>query len=219
MNMLFRRNMPTTRAGFRFLHYLLLVSGGLVLSVSIFAYAQSFLFQARWSHALGPDLDHRTQISGRGDPPSAKQPIGSLADSREVMGRLAIPRLGFSVIVLEGTDQQTLRLAPGHIENTAQPGDSSNVAIAGHRDTHFRALENIRKGDEISIATSTGDFKYVVQWTRVVGPEDVYVVQPSSVPELTLVTCYPFHYIGSAPKRFIVRALPPRLPHESAGLF
>jgi sortase A len=198
------------RAGYRYLSYFLLIAGGLTLSFSVVGYAQSYFFQALQLRVMRQEPAISAQPPGRGELEDTKQPgklDESFFDSREVLGRLEIPRLKLSLTVLEGDDQKTLRLAPGHIENTAFPGDVGNAAIAGHRDTHFRALENIRKGDEISIATSEGAFKYFVQWTRVVGPDDVSVLQSSSVPELTLVTCYPFHYIGSAPKRFIVRAI------------
>jgi LPXTG-site transpeptidase (sortase) family protein len=192
-------------------HYILLASGVFVLALSIWGYVKSSLFRAHLLRAQGHRLENKTSIGWqenllRTSRPS-DDPGSSLPESDGVLGRVEIPRLGVSLFVLEGTDQKTLQLAPGHIENTAFPGDAGNVAIAGHRDTHFRVLESIRKGDAISIATSERMFRYTVQWTKVVNPEDVYVLRPSSRSELTLVTCFPFHYIGSAPRRFIVRAL------------
>ncbi len=124
----------------------------------------------------------------------------------DVLGRLDIPRVGVSVAVLQGTGSRTLRLGAGHIESTSLPGDSGNVGIAGHRDTFFRALRDVRKHDEIQLQTATGLFHYQVDWIEVVAPDDVSVLAPTTEAALTLVTCYPFQFLGAAPKRFIVRA-------------
>jgi sortase A len=123
-----------------------------------------------------------------------------------VIGRLEIPRLRVSTIVRAGTDARTLRLAVGHIAGTPLPGQRGNVGLAGHRDTFFRRLRNIRPEDEIRFVTPEGTFTYRVQRTDVVRPTDVWVLDPTEQPTLTLITCYPFTYIGSAPQRFIVRA-------------
>jgi sortase A len=123
-----------------------------------------------------------------------------------VVGRVEIPRVGVSAIVREGDDTRTLRGAVGHIPGTAFPGDRGNAALAGHRDTFFRGLRDIRKGDDILLSTSAGDVHYVVRNTRVVEPTDVSVLTPTSQSTLTLVTCYPFNYLGAAPRRFIVQA-------------
>jgi sortase A len=109
-------------------------------------------------------------------------------------------------MVREGQDAKTLRRAIGHIPATALPGQPGNVAIAGHRDTFFRHLGDLRTGDSIGFSTMDGDFAYEVESLSVVGPEDVEVLAPSQEKVLTMVTCYPFFYIGNAPKRFIVRA-------------
>ena len=124
------------------------------------------------------------------------------------IGRLEIPRIGLSVVVLEGSDTGTLRLGVGRVRNSSLPGDPGNVVLAGHRDTFFRSLREIRSGDKISLRTPEGTFPYTVDWTSVVNPSDTSVLLPTASPALTLVTCYPFYYIGSAPQRFIVRALP-----------
>ncbi|MDE3197538.1 MAG: class D sortase [Acidobacteriota bacterium] len=119
---------------------------------------------------------------------------------------LDIPRLGLSVPVAEGTGSQILRRAAGHIEGTAFPDEAGNVGIAAHRDTLFRKLSGIRPGDAILLTTTSGQYKYSVEWMKVVAPRDVQVLAGAHDPELTLVTCYPFGYLGSAPERFIVRA-------------
>lgn len=129
------------------------------------------------------------------------------------LGRIDIPRLGVSAIVRAGSDAKTLRLAVGHIPGTAFPGEAGNVGLAGHRDTFFRRLKNIRADDLISIATVDGTYAYRVERTAVVNPSDVWVLDPTDHGTLTLVTCYPFSYVGSAPQRFVVRArLQPAAP-------
>jgi sortase A len=125
---------------------------------------------------------------------------------RGLIGRVEIPRLDISAIVREGVDSNTLRQAVGHVPNTAFPGDPGNVGIAAHRDTFFRNVRNIRKGDRVMMVTRKGTFEYTVDSLKIVAPTDVRVLDPTPVPVITLVTCYPFNYIGSAPKRFIVRA-------------
>jgi sortase A len=109
-------------------------------------------------------------------------------------------------MVREGIDRKTLRLAVGHIPATALPGQAGNVCVAGHRDTFFRGLKDLRTGDEIQFSTLSGDFHYVVEWLVVVDPDNAGSLAPSSENLLTMVTCYPFYYVGAAPKRFVVRA-------------
>ncbi|MFW6175702.1 MAG: class D sortase [Acidobacteriota bacterium] len=124
----------------------------------------------------------------------------------EPVGRLRIPRLALSVMVAEGADPAVLRRGAGHLPNTALPGRGGNVGIAAHRDRHFRPLKDVTSGDEIVLETVVGTFRYQVEWTRIVPPERVDVLHPTDAPALTLVTCYPFYYVGNAPDRFVVRA-------------
>jgi sortase A len=119
---------------------------------------------------------------------------------------LSIPRVQLSTIVLHGTDAQTLRRGPGHLDYTALPGEDGNVVIAGHRDSFFRPLRNIRVDDDIFLDTVGGQFHYRVTSIHVVGPRDVSVLAATSEQVLTLITCYPFWVLGHAPDRFIVRA-------------
>jgi sortase A len=124
-----------------------------------------------------------------------------------VIGRIEVPRLSLTAMVREGVEEDTLRRAVGHIPSTALPGQMGNVALAGHRDTFFRKLRDIRNSDKILLSTLHGDYDYQVQSVKIVMPTDLGVLEPSPGEQsLTLVTCYPFNYIGSAPKRFIVRA-------------
>jgi sortase A len=120
--------------------------------------------------------------------------------------KIEIPSIRLAAMVLEGEDEETLRLAVGHISGTAVPGPSGNVGLAGHRDTFFRPLLRIHMGDMILVSTNASAFQYRVTSTLVVHPEDVQVLHDTQRPILTLVTCYPFHYIGPAPERFIVHA-------------
>jgi sortase A len=122
------------------------------------------------------------------------------------VGQIEISRIGLTAMIVEGTEDATLRLGVGHITGTALPGQEGNIAMAGHRDTFFRPLRNILKDDEIKLTTLNGSYRYVVDSTKVVGPEEIGVLYNSHEAILTLVTCYPFNYIGSAPQRFIVRA-------------
>lgn len=122
------------------------------------------------------------------------------------LARLEIPSLELTSLVVDGVDDVTLRRAVGRIPSSSRPGEPGNVALAGHRDTDFRALQHLKKGDRIDLATSEGRFGYEVDWIRIVAPERVDVLAPESTPTLTLVTCYPFHYIGRAPLRYVVRA-------------
>ncbi|HKW96268.1 MAG TPA: class D sortase [Bryobacteraceae bacterium] len=124
----------------------------------------------------------------------------------EVFARLWIPRLRTTLYVVEGTSPQALRRGPGHLQGSAMPGSEGNCIIAGHRDTHFQALKGIHTGDKIQIRTVEGTYTYRVSGTTVVAPNNTSVLEPSSRPELHLITCYPFRYVGNAPKRFVVGA-------------
>ncbi len=137
--------------------------------------------------------------------PNATTPLA--ADLRPAtVGKIEIPVLGLATRVLEGDDARTLRLAVGHIPGTAIPGPSGNVGLAGHRTTFFRSLQKIKVGDSIRYSSPAGTFTYRVVSLRVVFPSAIEVLDSTQRPSLTLVTCYPFHSIGAAPKRFIVHA-------------
>jgi sortase A len=107
---------------------------------------------------------------------------------------------------MEGTSSKTLRRAAGHIAGTSLPGQPGNIGISGHRDTFFRPLRHIERNDLITLTTVSGEYRYRVLSTSVVGPDDVAVLEPGADEILTLVTCYPFYFVGPAPNRFIVRA-------------
>jgi sortase A len=129
----------------------------------------------------------------------------ALRSQRGLVGRLEIQRLGLSVMVMEGDDHRTLRRAVGHIPGTAIPGQKGNIALTGHRDTFFRPLRNIRLDDIVTLTTLEGEYRYRVLATLVVSPDNVSVLDPGRNEILTLITCYPFYFVGAAPNRFIVR--------------
>ena len=138
------------------------------------------------------------------DPP--RQRTRSELRRSGLIGRLEVPRLGLLAIVQEGVDGDTLRFAAGHVPGTALPGEPGNVVIAAHRDTLFRPLERVRRGDAVRLLTPDGAFSYVVTHVEVVEPTRLDVLEPRSPREATLVTCYPFRFVGKAPLRFVVRA-------------
>jgi sortase A len=123
-----------------------------------------------------------------------------------VIGRVEVPRLKISAVVRSGVDDKTLKRAVGHVPKTALPGEPGNVGIAAHRDTFFRNLKGVKVGDVIRMVTPSGTYEYAVQSLKIVLPRNIEVLDPTPEPALTMVTCYPFNYVGSAPKRFIVRA-------------
>jgi sortase A len=143
--------------------------------------------------AVLPDPD-------RGLPPSTSGRGG-------IVGRISIPRLHLSAMVEEGVDEVTLSRAVGHIPGTALPGEEGNIGIAGHRDTFFQKLKDLRPHDKIDFTTHAGRYRYVVDSLTVVEPSDVSVLEATGGKILTIVTCFPFHYIGNAPRRFIVHAV------------
>jgi sortase A len=124
------------------------------------------------------------------------------------MGRLTIPERGISVMVLEGVEDDILDIGAGHVPGTPLPGSDGNFAVAAHRDTFFRELRNIRAGDTIRFSTHEGTFRYFVTTTEIVEPSETRVLKFHGGAELTLITCYPFSFVGAAPQRFIVHARP-----------
>ncbi len=148
----------------------------------------------------GESVESRESPSPRAIANSIKNVQGGL------IGRIEILRLGVSVVVVEGSAKSTLRRAAGHIVGTALPGQPGNIGVSAHRDTFFRPLRNIQRDDIITFTTVRGDYRYRVISTKVVDPYDVAVLNSDGTEILTLVTCYPFYFVGAAPERFIVRA-------------
>jgi sortase A len=161
-----------------------------------FVLVDGWTFQNRERHHFEQLLQTR-QVSNGALPQAADAGL---------IGRIEIPRLGLSVMVMEGTTGTVLRHAVGHIQGTALPGQPGNVGLSGHRDTFFRPLRKIQRNDIITLTTLAGEYRYRVVSIRVVSPSDVSVLEKGSSEVLTLVTCYPFYFVGPAPNRFIVRA-------------
>lgn len=138
---------------------------------------------------------------------ASTSPAGDVEAVRSgLVGRIGIARLGLSAVIAEGADETVLQRAVGHVPGTALPGKPGNVGLAGHRDTFFRILRDVRPNDIVVLATERGEFLYRVVSTQVVGPHALEVLDSTAAETVTLITCYPFSYIGAAPSRFIVRA-------------
>jgi sortase A len=186
------REAPTERTRiFRVLCNVLFAFGILALAYAGFLFADAHLYQA-------------VQIQKLEQPSPPAQP--SLLADGDVLGEISVPRLQLEAVVVQGDSADDLKRAVGHLSNSALPGEHGNVALAAHRDTFFRPLRDIRVGDEITLRTQERSFAYIVESTQVVAPSDISVLQPSTGHDLTLLTCYPFHYIGPAQKRFVVFA-------------
>ena len=140
--------------------------------------------------------------------PTIERPTPSIENTsdHQLIGRLEIPRVHLSVMVVDGDDEATLKIAAGHLPDTPLPWELGNSAVAGHRDSFFRPLSAIKLKDRLRLVTPHGAFNYEVSNVRVVKPNDLSVLAQNGRSSLTLVTCYPFSYVGRAPKRFIVRA-------------
>ena len=181
------------------IHRLLLIIGFLCLGL----YA-AFTVQAWWHQK---ELEHEFErLTYQPSPAVAKPTTVRFLNEGDLVGRLEIPRLSLSVMVMEGIEDRTLRLGAGRIPGTALPWDNGNIGIAAHRDSFFRPLSDIRNNDVIRFTTVEGTNEYRVTKTSIVEPEAVDVLKPTAKDTLTLVTCYPFYWVGPAPKRFIVQA-------------
>ena len=198
---------PRGGRGLRWVERLLLVIG--IASLGYYGYvsAETALYQAYETRELNAILASVPAAERTASPATSSRAVTRrVPPPGSAVGKIEIPRLGVSAVVRAGSDARTLQLAVGHIPGTALPGETGNVGLAAHRDTFFRRLEDIRAGDEVRVVTPDGTFTYEVEGTRIVEPSDVWVLDPTARPALTLVTCYPFRFVGSAPQRFIVRA-------------
>ncbi len=212
-----RIRVPLCRTTLRRSEYLFLIVGFLCLGYVGFTMAQAYVYQSYESYQLEQSIrgqgatasSYLRSLWRATEPPPPipiRQDAPELVSDPGLIGRVEIPRLEISAMVREGVDAATLSRAVGHVSSTPLPGAGGNVAIAAHRDTFFRNVRYIRNGDRIRIVTPRGTYEYVVDLLKIVDPTEVKVLDPTPQPAITLVTCYPFNYIGSAPKRFIVRA-------------
>lgn len=193
----------------RWVPAVLATSGLALLGLWCANVGQTHDWQAVESEKLEKSLHDRQEQQeerAEGAKKEAKRLARSAKNDPRVLGRIEIPRLRISAMIAEGTSHDALEHAVGHVAWSPHPGERGNVGLAGHRDSFFRALEGVRENDLVRIVTPGGTYDYHVKWHRVVGPREVDVLDPTAAPSLTLVTCYPFRWIGPAPKRFIVRA-------------
>ncbi|MBC8412227.1 class D sortase [bacterium] len=172
---------------------LLIVFGLFLLADPFYFYARGMLRQFQLRQVWAASLD------------SGKQSVGKYASQGTPVARLMIPALDMDNIVLQGTDKETLALGPGLTASSVVPGEFGNVVIAGHRDSFFQALQFIRKGDAIALETAMGTKYYTVYLTDVIEPYDTEWTEQTGDAYITLITCYPFEYIGPAPLRFVIR--------------
>jgi len=194
----------------RLTSWLLLIAGLSLTGLGVYDYYASKMAQSEagreWSaqgNAEEPvprSLPQPEQKSARPQPYFDPYKVG------DTVAKLRLPGLETPLFVIEGTDQKELKKGPGHMPGTALPGVDGNCVIAGHRDTHFRALEGIKKGDEIELETKYGTFRYQVRSMEVVLPTNVNSLYPTNDAVLHLITCYPFRYVGHAPKRMVIEA-------------
>ena len=167
-------------------------------------FSSDYIGRALYQASEGREFDRMHSVAAAGSIPRPR-PL-KRPDPNAVIGRLSVPRLHLSAMVREGVGPKTLKFAIGHIPTTALPGQAGNIGLAGHRDTFFRALKDVKTGDEIQFSTWSGDFQYVVESLTIVAPDNAASLASTSENVLTMVTCYPFYFVGAAPKRFVVRA-------------
>jgi sortase A len=200
--------LPTAGGLMRTVERILLITGIISLGLYGFFTVQAQFHQMSMERALDREL-HNPPPGDR-DPFS---PVPSLSEG-DLVGKLEIPGTDVSVMVMEGISDKTLRLGAGHIPGTPYPGTGGNSGIAAHRDTFFRGIRDIKTDDVIHLTTARGTMKYRVAMTLIVDPTDVQVLEPTREETITLVTCYPFYYIGPAPKRFVVHAIRVEMDHN-----
>lgn len=189
----------------RLLSYLLLSGGALFIFLGIRDLVEWRLGQSEMEREFQRDQPSRPSPFHAPADVNAS-PFPSAPRVGDAIAKLEIARLQTDLYVVEGDGAPQLRVGPGHVSGSAMPGADGNCIIAGHRDTHFRVLKDIRVGDEIVLDTRDGEYTYRVETTQVVSARDTRSLRPTSDAELHLVTCYPFYYVGAAPKRFIVQA-------------
>ena len=180
----------------RWVERFLFAIGLVILGYCGVAWLNSRVQQAKGDHDLDRLLSNRATTTL----PEARIPDGDL------VGKVEIPGLRLSAVIFQGTEDNVLDHGVGHVDGSALPGQQGNVVLAAHRDTFFRSLRNIQKGEVVRVTTPAGTRTYSVESTDIVNPTQVSVMDPTPTPTLTLITCYPFYYVGHAPKRFIVRA-------------
>ena len=199
----------------RWIERLLWLAALFGIAVALGGYGEGWIWQFYWNRQFNRVLQPNTargthdELSEFSALPDETPKVNVKADTSApvpYMGRLDIPKLEISVMILEGDDKSALLRGVGHIPATARPGERGNIGLAGHRDTFFRHLGRIETHDRMILRTTTGTYEYEVRSVLIVSPNTREVLENSSQEMLTLVTCYPFDFLGPAPERFIVQA-------------
>ena len=192
---------------FRAVYYALLMVGLAALGYAGYQVLDAFIFQTveqiRFEAMTNSPPD---ALSPRGVAPAPVLAVRRAIPTGNVIGEIEMPRVGLKAIVMQGDSEKVLNRAVGHLPDSALPGEEGNVALAAHRDGLFRPLRSVLPGDAITLRTGERELRYEVLWTAIVPPAAVSVLQPTKGHSLTLVTCFPFYYVGAAPERFVVRA-------------
>lgn len=176
------------RRGQNWISYLLLAAGVALMGYVLAQYGAMFSEQRRLARKW--ERQNAASVASR--------------NSHDGLIRLTIPRINLDAVVVEGTGRKQLLLGPGHVQQSASPGEAGNTVITAHRDTFFRHLYELNQGDVIELRRDGAVYRYEVSWKKVVDPSDVSVMDPTPDARLTLITCYPTYYIGPAPERLVV---------------
>jgi sortase A len=169
-----------------------------IVGIGLLAYVSAeYWSMYRAQRSLEAQWERQSAVAAQ----ASGQPVLSPED---LLTRVSIPKINLDAIVVEGAGRKQLSIGPGHITTTALPGESGNSVITGHRDTFFRHIYELNKGDDIVVRRNGQTFHYEVTGKKVVHPEDISVLDPTSDGQLTLITCYPIYYIGPAPQRLVV---------------
>ena len=174
----------------------LMIAGALLLAYVCWSYGSMYVEQKR----LAREWERQQHAQASQQSGSELRPTSS----DDGLTKLSVPKIDLDSVVVEGTNHRSLLLGPGHLKDTPAPGEDGNSVISGHRDTFFRHLNDLQKGDEVLVQRGGKTYRYKVTGKKIVEPTDVSVLAPTKDPEMTLITCYPTYYIGPAPKRLVV---------------
>lgn len=175
---------------------------GRVLPVLLMVFGAALTFYVSTQYWTMYSEQHR--LARQWEEQQTKRAAPGLEFANDGLTRISIPKIDLNAVVVEGTSHRDLLKGPGHVENTAVPGHSGNSVITGHRDTFFRHIYELGKGDIVTVQRNGKSFTYEVTGKKIVDPSDLSVLKPTSDSRLTLITCYPTYYIGPAPERLVV---------------
>jgi sortase A len=174
----------------------LVIAGALLLAYVCWSYGSMYIEQRRLARQW-----EQQQHAQATEPDGARLQQTGTDDG---LTKISVPKINLDSVVVEGTNHRALLLGPGHLKDTPAPGEAGNSVISGHRDTFFRHLNDLQKGDEVVVQRGGKTYHYQVTGKKIVEPTDISVIAPTRDPEMTLITCYPTYYIGPAPKRLVV---------------